>query len=337
MSIVSNRLSASSIQGRLHIDRLFEPHPSCDDGSDVIRGLTRPQKTLPPHYFYDATGSELFEQICTLAEYYPTRTEASILKQYGREIARLTGACELVELGSGSSSKTRLLLDAYQALGHPLRYLPIDVSASILEASANQLLQDYPSLQVHGLVSTYELALQQLQPSPLGKRMLGFLGSTLGNFNPDECEAFFSEITSALTGGDYFLLGIDLQKPADILEAAYNDSQGVTAAFNLNALNHLNWRFKGDFELNLFEHRAFYNQTKHQIEMHLLCRRSHSVHLQALDLTVAFREGETILTEISRKFNLEHQLKYLQSQGLTPLHSWTDCQGWFGVILAQLP
>lgn len=337
MSILSNYpVSLSENNPRLKIDYLSQPHPDDDDGSDVIRGLTQPQKTLPPHYFYDAKGSQLFEQICDLPEYYPTRTEASILQQYGLEIAQLTGACELVELGSGSSTKTRLLLNAYQALGYPLRYLPIDVSSSILEASVKQLLADYPSLQIHGLVSTYQLALQQLNPSPLPARMLGFLGSTLGNFNEDECDAFFSEITSTLAGGDYFLLGVDLQKSPDILEAAYNDSQGITATFNLNLLNHLNWRFQGDFNLNLFTHQAIYNQTKHQIEMYLICQQSHSVHLKTLDLTVTFMEGETILTEISRKFDLQRIQMYLNDQGLTPLKSWTDSQEWFGVILAQL-
>jgi dimethylhistidine N-methyltransferase len=337
MSILSNPSpSVSELYNRLQIDYLYQPHPCCNDGSDVIQGLIQSQKILSPHYFYDAKGSELFEKICDLPEYYPTRTEASILQKYGIEIAKLTGACELVELGSGSSTKTRLLLDAYQSLGYPLRYLPIDVSGSILEISANQLLVDYPTLQIHGLVSTYELALQQLNPSPLPKRMLGFLGSTLGNFNEDECEAFFSEITSTLAPGDYFLLGVDLQKSLDVLEAAYNDSQGVTAAFNLNILSHLNWRFQGDFKLNLFKHQAVYNQEKEQIEMYLICQQSHSVHLDALDLTVTFLEGESILTEISRKFDLQQIQEYLTSQGLTPLQSWTDTKGWFGVILAQL-
>lgn len=329
--------SVASIQTRLHIDYLLNPYISknIDDSSDVIRGLTQPCKSLPPRYFYDDEGSELFERICELREYYPTRTEAAILQQYGIEIAKHTGVCEIVELGSGSSTKTRLLLNAYQSLGYPLRYFPIDVSGSILEESAKQLLRDYPFLHIHGLVSTYELALQQLIPSPLSNRMICFLGSSLGNFNQQECDVFFSQITFALEEGDYFLLGIDLQKPVDILEAAYNDSKGVTAKFNLNMLSHLNWRFGGNFDLSLFEHKAFYNQSEEQIEMHLICKRSHRVHLQALDLTVTFTEGETILTEISRKFDLQQMQQYLKTKGLKPLQSWTDSKQWFGLILCQ--
>jgi dimethylhistidine N-methyltransferase len=322
---------------RLSLENLLCLSASTDGGGDVIRGLTQPQKTLPPRYFYDERGSQLFEQICALPEYYPTRTETAILQQCTLEIAKLTGACELVELGSGSSTKTRLLLDAYQGLGYPLRYAPIDVSAEMLAASAQQLLAEYPALQVQAWVSTYELALQRLLPTPLPARMLCFLGSTLGNFSPDECDRFFSQVGSALAPGDYLLLGIDLQKSAAILEAAYNDSQGVTADFNLNVLQHLNQRFQGNFDLRLFKHWAFYNQTETQIEMHLVCQRSHSVHLAALDLTVSFQAGETILTEISRKFNREQMQAYLEVQGLRLLQAWTDPQQWFGVLLCHQP
>ncbi|HEY9598550.1 MAG TPA: L-histidine N(alpha)-methyltransferase [Cyanophyceae cyanobacterium] len=305
-------------------------------GHDVIQGLSQTPKTLPPKYFYDDRGSELFEQICELPEYYPTRTEAAILRQYGSEIARLTGACELVELGSGSSTKTRLLLDAYNASDYPLHYVPIDVSAGILETSAQQLLLDYPSLHVHALVSTYELALQQLTPTSLPTRMICFLGSTLGNLNSQECDVFFSQITDALEVGEYFLLGVDLQKSKQVIEAAYNDSQGVTAEFNLNMLKHLNWRFKGNFDLDLFEHWAFYNEKLNQIEMHLRSLKAQSVRLEALDLTVEFDAGETIMTEISRKFDLGVIQQELQAKGLKSLHVWTDEQQWFGLILCQM-
>lgn len=304
-------------------------------GSDVIQGLTQTPKSLPPKYFYDDRGSILFEQICELPEYYPTRTEAAILRQYAGEIAQMTGSCELVELGSGSSTKTRLLLDAYDAHAYPLRYVPIDVSAGILESSAQQLLADYPSLQIQGLVGTYELALQQLTPVQLPNRMILFLGSTLGNFNTQECDVFFSQIQSALKVGEYFLLGVDLQKPKPLLEAAYNDSQDITAEFNLNMLEHLNRRFGGNFDTQLFEHWAFYNDELNQIEMHLRCLKPHSVRLEALDLTVNFDEGETIMTEISRKFDLEDIQQELQVRGLTPLKVWTDPKQWFGLILCQ--
>ncbi len=304
-------------------------------GDDVIQGLTQTPKSLPPKYFYDDKGSVLFEQICELPEYYPTRTEAAILRQCAGEIAQMTGSCELVELGSGSSTKTRLLLDAYQTYAYPLRYVPIDVSAGILENSAKQLLADYPSLQIRGLVSTYDLALQQLAPTQLPTRMIFFLGSTLGNFNPQECDVFFSQIQAALKVGEYFLLGVDLQKPKPLLEAAYNDSQGVTAQFNLNILEHLNWRFEGNFDTQLFEHWSFYNDELNQIEMHLRCLKAHTVRLEALDLTVNFELGETIMTEISRKFDLNIIQQELQAQGLKPLNDWTDPKQWFGLILCQ--
>lgn len=328
-------MTSFPIEARLHLEYFLNPNIETEDGKDVIWGLTQPQKSLPPRYFYDDLGSQLFEQICELPEYYPTRTEAWILQQYATELSQITGVCELVELGSGSSTKTRLLLDAYQQLGYPLRYVPIDVSAGILEASAKQLLADYPTLQVYGLVSTYELALEKLTPTPLSSRTISFLGSTLGNFNTIECDRFFSQVTSALEPGDYFLLGIDLQKPKNILEAAYNDSRGVTAEFNLNMLRHLNWRFEGNFDLNLFEHQAIYNTVEAQIEMYLICQRSHRVHLKALDLTVEFAQGERILTEISRKFELKQMQDYLAKQKLKLLQSWTDPKQWFGLLLCQ--
>ncbi|MGB7441211.1 MAG: L-histidine N(alpha)-methyltransferase [Coleofasciculaceae cyanobacterium] len=325
---------------RLEIKRLVSPNAFSQTqtkvGGDVVEGLTQTPKSLPAKYFYDDRGSELFEVICQLPEYYPTRTEALILHQYASEIAQLTGACELVELGSGSSTKTRLLLDAYEALGYPLRYLPIDVSAGILESSADQLLADYPSLEIDGLVSTYELALQRLTPTKLPSRMIFFLGSSLGNLNPQECDVFFSQITAALEVGEYFLLGVDLQKPKELLEAAYNDSQGVTAQFNLNMLNHLNRRFQGNFKPEWFEHKAFYNERLNQIEMHLRCLEAQTVCLRALDLSVQLEAGETIRTEISRKFNLDTIQYELQAKGLKPLHFWTDPKQWFGLILCRL-
>ncbi|WP_405196630.1 L-histidine N(alpha)-methyltransferase [Zarconia navalis] len=305
------------------------------DGQDVISGLTQNPKSLPPQYFYDDRGSQFFEQICELPEYYPTRTEAWILRQFSHEIAKMTGACELIELGSGSSTKTRLLLDAYQALGNKLRYVPIDVSGGILTESACDLLQDYPSLKIQGLVGTYEQALAQLKPTSLPSRMIFFLGSSLGNLTPQKCDRFFSQILAALDMGEYFLLGVDLQKPKQILEAAYNDARGVTAQFNLNMLEHLNQRFAGNFDIQRFEHWAFYNNRLNQIEMHLRCLETHTVCLEKLDLTVEFKARETIETEISRKFNLEVIQRELQVKGFKPLAVWTDPQEWFGLILSQ--
>jgi dimethylhistidine N-methyltransferase len=305
-------------------------------GQEVIQGLTQQPKMLPPQYFYDDRGSQLFEQICELPEYYLTRTETSILQGCAAAIAELTGVCELVELGSGSSTKTRLLLNAYQALGYPLHYIPIDISAGMLQDSAYQLLTDYPTLQIHGLVGTYEQALQHLSNPHLPKRLIFFLGSSLGNLNPAECEQFFHQIRTALQPGEYFLLGVDLHKSTELLEAAYNDRQGVTAEFNLNMLRHLNQRFQGNFDLTQFEHWSFYNQSLHQIEMHLRSLRSQTVELTALNVKVFLESGETIRTEISRKFDLTATQQQLQSIGLNPLQVWTDPNTWFGLLLCQV-
>jgi L-histidine N-alpha-methyltransferase len=321
-------------QPRLQIQQLLD-NTQPDDGTAIVQGLQQPQKSLPPRYFYDDRGSQLFEQICQLPEYYPTRTEAAILTQYAPDIARMTGACELIELGSGSSTKTRILLDAYKALGYPLRYVPNDVSAGILKDSAADLLTTYPTLQIEGIVGTYEQALDHLQPTTLPGRMVIFLGSTLGNFSSAECDQFYAHLARAVAPGEYFLLGIDLQKPPAVLEAAYNDAQGITAAFNLNCLKHLNWRFGSNFNLDWFEHFAVYNPNPGQIEMHLRCLEPHTVTFDHLDFTATFEAGETIHTEVSRKFDLQEIQTYLQQQGLTPLKVWTDSQSWFGMILCQ--
>ena len=326
----------SNIENRLHIEYLLDTKAAAEnEAQDVILGLKRSPKTIPPRYFYDSKGSELFEQICQLPEYYPTRTEAYILEQYAADIARKTLALELVELGSGSSTKTRLLLDAYQSLNSPLYYLPIDVSSSILKDSAYNLLADYPNLKIQGTVATYTQALQQLQDSAFGKRTIIFLGSSIGNLNPIECDRFIDEITLALNPGDYLLLGIDLQKSPKILEAAYNDSQEVTAEFNLNMLQHLNWRFDANFDLDLFTHQAIYNRVENQIEMYLISSQAHIVRLKNLDLIVNFAEGETILTEISRKFDIEEMSKYLETKGLQLIKKYTDYKQWFGLLLCQ--
>lgn len=305
-------------------------------GYDVKQGLTQCPKSLPSKYFYDDKGSELFEQICELPEYYPTRTEASILEVSGREIAQITGLCELIELGSGSSTKTRLLLDAYQDQGNIYKYVPIDVSAGILKASAMKLTQEYPTLKIQGLVGTYAQALTQFQDDSSHVKMLFFLGSSIGNFSPLDYDRFLTKIRAVLKEGDYFLLGIDLQKPQDILEAAYNDSQGITAKFNLNILAHLNHKFQGNFDLNHFYHRAIYNSNKNQIEMYLISQRKQLVELENIDSTIEFQEKEAILTEISRKFDLNEVQKNLEMKGMKTLKIFTDPRNWFGLVLCQV-
>ena len=309
--------------------------PKIDDGSDVIQGLTQTLKTLPCKYFYDDRGSQLFEQITDLPEYYPTRTEQAILETYVSEIIALTGACELIELGSGSSRKTHTLLTAYSQLPDPLHYYPIDVSAGILRSTALDLLATYPQLNVCGVAGTYERALAELPPRIIENRLLMFLGSTMGNLDDRARDIFLTQVQQALQPGEFFLLGVDLQKPIDILEAAYNDSQGVTAAFNLNVLRHLNDRFDSNFNLDNFAHLAFFNPTASQIEMHLKSSIDQTVKLKALDLEISLKADETIHTEISRKFNLPALTDTLTAHALQPLKVWTDPQSWFGLILCQ--
>jgi L-histidine Nalpha-methyltransferase len=306
-----------------------------DNGNDVIQGLRQNPKTLPCRYFYDDRGSALFEQITDLPEYYPTRTEQSILETYATEIVGLTSACELIELGSGSSRKTHILLEAYSKLDTPLHYYPIDVSAGILRTTALDLLERYPKLNVCGLAGTYEQALAQLPPRAIENRMVIFLGSTMGNLADADRDLFLDRVQQALQPGEFFLLGVDLQKPIDILEAAYNDSQGVTAAFNLNILRHLNQRFHGNFNLDRFEHVAFFNTADSRIEMHLKSLAHQTVTLKDLDLEIELQAGEQIHTEISRKFHLPTLTHTLESHALQPLKIWTDPQTWFGLILCQ--
>ncbi|MCC0179695.1 L-histidine N(alpha)-methyltransferase [Waterburya agarophytonicola K14] len=340
----SGNSKQDSVGKRLGIDYLLDIKAiEQDDAKDVISGLKNNPKSIPARYFYDQKGSQLFEQICALPEYYPTRTEASILEEYGVEIIELTKAIELVELGSGSSTKTRFLLDGYRDLDSPLYYTPIDFSGSMLQTTANNLLEEYPQLKIQGKVATYDRALKQLSTYYLGKRTIIFLGSSIGNFDKKECDRFIQRVTNALKPGDYFLLGIDLyaqryplgQKPVEILEAAYNDAQGITAAFNLNMLQHLNDRFQGNFNLDLFKHEAIYNTEQNQIEMYLISQASQSVNLKSLDLTIELKQEEKILTEISRKFDLQSMKEYLSKNQLNLVQTYSDSQQWFGLLLCQ--
>lgn len=306
-----------------------------EDGQDVIVGLTQQPKVLPPKYFYDDRGSQLFEDITRLPEYYPTRTERQILQQYGRAIAAVVGPCDLIELGSGSSHKTRVLLDAYRQQECPLHYVPVDVSGGILEDSARQLLEEYPSLTLHGLVSTYEVALSNLPAKVQNTRLMAFIGSTLGNLSPQACDDFLQQVSESLAIGDYFLLGVDLHKDRSILEAAYNDAQGVTAAFNLNMLHHLNWRFQGDFDPQQFRHVAFYNDRDRQMELYIESLCQQTVTLKTLDLTVPFAQGERLLSELSRKFDVAALAQDLQHHRLRVMKTYTDDKQWFGLLLCQ--
>jgi dimethylhistidine N-methyltransferase len=264
-----------------------------------------------------------------------TRTERQILERSAEEIVHLVGPCDLVELGSGSASKTRILFDAYQQQNCPLRYVPVDVSGGMLEDSARTLLKDYRHLTIHGLVSTYDLALANLPEPKLPRRMIAFIGSTLGNLPPHKAQRFFQNVSQALDTGDYFLLGVDRHKDTATLEAAYNDAEGVTAEFNLNMLHHLNWRFEANFDLTQFRHVAVYNEGDRRIEMYIESLGDQTVTLKALDLTVPFVQGERLMSEISRKFEPDDLAQELSEHGLKVVKLFTDPQQMFALLLCQ--
>jgi len=306
------------------------------DGADVVRGLGARPKTLPPKYFYDAQGSRLFDRITTLPEYYLTRTEQLILSDCARRLGALVGAADLVELGCGSARKTRTIIEALLeqiAPKAPLLYVPIDVSEAALEEGAAGLSAAFPRLAVSGLVATYEAALAELPPRLAPRRLMMFLGSTIGNLDHAESAAFFASVAAALEPGDALLLGFDLAKTPGIIEAAYNDAQGITAAFNLNMLRHLNRRFDGDFDLGRFHHRAFFNAEASQIEMHLVSDDAQAVRLRRLNLAARFEPGETIRTEISRKFRFADMAATVAAQGFRLEERWSDEQEWFALAL----
>ena len=301
--------------------------------ADVRHGLTQPHKTLPPKYFYDARGSELFEEITRLPEYYPTRRERSILAARADEIAAASGADTLVELGSGSSVKTRLLLDGLQRAGSLRRYVPVDVSTSALEGAMDALRPDYPGLDLHGVVADFEHHLALLPDG--GRRMVAFLGGTIGNLTPDERHAFLTDVRQRLHDGDSFLLGTDLVKDERRLVAAYDDAAGVTAAFNKNVLAVLNRSLHADFDPSRFQHVAVWNRSEEWIEMRLRSLTAQTVRIRDLALTVDFDEGEEIRTEISAKFRREKVAAELDAAGYHLDQWWTDGVGDFALSLAS--
>jgi dimethylhistidine N-methyltransferase len=300
---------------------------------DVAAGLRREQKTIAPMYFYDHEGSLLFEQICQQPEYYLTRTETTILREHAVDILDEVGESTIVELGNGNSVKTRLLLDECNRRQHALHYVPIDISESMLRATAASLANDYPRLSIDALATDYLNGLAALPAAR--RRVVLFLGSNLGNFTISEQDQLFARLASSLQRGDYLLLGLDLKKPAAILEPAYNDAAGVTAAFNCNLLRRMNRELEARFDLSAFTHLAFYNAQLSQIEMHLQSTRVQEVAITALNLRVPFRAAETIHTEISRKFDWAELDAQLQPYGFQPRARWTDERGWFLLSLSQ--
>jgi dimethylhistidine N-methyltransferase len=300
--------------------------PSADDlRADVMTGLRRPQKAIPSKYFYDEWGSRLFEQICMLDEYYLTRAEMAILRQLPETITRLLPEhAVVVEFGTGSCAKVRLLLDA---LANPAAYVPIDISRQHLMDAARRIAEDYPSLCVHAICADFTAAVAIPPGVPPGPRIGFFPGSTIGNFTPPEATALLRRIVATLGSNGLLLIGVDLKKDEQRLHAAYNDSKGVTAAFNLNLLHRINREIGSDFDASRFAHLAFYNAAEGRVEMHLVSREDHTVRVGCH--AFAFRTGETIHTENAYKYAPDEFCGLASNSGFVPVSMATDPSGLF--------
>lgn len=302
--------------------------------SEVLAGLcgeSRPRE-LSPKWLYDERGSRLFDEITRLPEYYPTRREREILLAHAGDVARASGADTLVELGSGSSEKTRLLLDALRRTGRLSRFVPFDVSEAFLRRAAEAVAREYPGLHVHAVVGDFERHLGRLPRG--GRRLVAFLGGTIGNLKPAGRARFYAELASGMEPGEGLLLGTDLLKCRERLFAAYNDGAGVTAAFNRNVLNVLNRELGADFEPEAFEHLAPFDEENGWVEMRLISTRPQAVRLPVLERYVNFAEGEVLRTEVSCKFHPEQVEAELSAAGLRLVELWTDAAGDFALSLA---
>lgn len=299
---------------------------------DVRDGLTRTPKSLPPKWFYDSIGSDLFDQITRLAEYYPTRTEALILRERSAEIAAVSGADTLVELGSGTSEKTRMLLAALHDRGALRRFIPFDVDATVLTAAGSAIAAEYPGIEIDAVCGDFEEHLGKIPR--VGRRLVAFLGSTIGNLTPGPRADFLAALSDTLQPGDSLLLGTDLVKDTDRLVRAYDDSAGVTARFNRNVLAVVNRELDADFDLAAFEHVAKWNAAEERIEMWLRATAPQRVRVRDLGLIVEFAAGEEMLTEVSCKFRREGVTAELAAAGLRCTHWWTDPVGDFALSLS---
>ncbi len=334
MEPVIDPACATGAETAITIDSCLHEGEQRTLAEDVLDGLTRPFKELPPKHFYDARGAELFDRICELPEYYPTRTERAILQAHAEPIAATTAAAELVELGSGTAAKTRVLLDALHAAGTLARYIPVDVTEQMVRSCAEELTSEYPGLRVHGVIGDFERHLGRV-PAPDGPRLVVFLGGTIGNFPPGSRRRFLRGIAALLRPGDHLLMGTDLVKDPKVLERAYDDAQGVTAEFNRNLLRVLNRELDADFDPEDFEHVALFDSEHEWIEMRLRARRAHTTTLRELGLSVRFERGEEMRTEISAKFTRERVEHDLVAAGLQ-LASWmTDPQELFALSLSR--
>lgn len=320
--------------GAITIDSHLHQGQARSLADDVLDGLTRPFKELPPKHFYDARGAELFDRICELPEYYPTRTERSILERSAGQLASVTGAAELVELGSGTAAKTRVLLDALYAAGTLRRYVPVDVTERMVRDCALTLTGEYPGLRVHGVIGDFERHLAHLPPAR-GPRLVAFLGGTIGNFTPGSRRRLLRDVAGLLGATDHLLVGVDLVKDTRVLCAAYDDSQGVTAEFNRNVLHVLNRELCADFDPHAFEHVALFDAEHEWIEMRLRASREHTACVRDLGLHVRFRAGEEIRTEISAKFTRERIAGDLRAAGLELVEWLTDPSELFALTLSR--
>ncbi len=316
----------------------FKPHASKIEktfAEEIYSSLNTNPKFITPKFFYDKKGSDLFEKICTLPEYYPTRTEISILENLQAELPSFVDdSFRLVELGSGASVKTRLLLDIFTKMQQTTEYLPIDIS-EILTESSEQLLQDYDNLRITGIIDTYEGGLEFLQNYDDKNNLIIFLGSSFGNFSPSDGKTFLKKINSTMKPGDLFLIGLDLVKDSNILESAYDDAQGVTAEFNLNVLSRINDELDADFNLNNFSHYSTYNKEDQRIEMYLKSLVNQSVIISKSNLSLNLEKNELIHTEYSHKFTLEQIKTLLENSGFKINHTWLDDNTHFSLTLVS--
>jgi L-histidine N-alpha-methyltransferase len=323
------------VTAAITIERCAPAGGAASSLADEIRaGLTRELKELSPRLLYDERGSRLFDRITALPEYYPTRCEREILDRRATEIVTATGARELVELGSGTASKTRALLDAMAGAGTLRRYVPFDVDASVVEACAGELVELYPGLSVHGVVGDFGRDLDRIPGGD--RRLFAFLGGTIGNLYPDERRAFLGRVGGLMTADDRLLIGTDLVKDRAVLEAAYNDSAGVTAAFNRNVLRALNESVGADFDPAAFEHVAFFDEANSWIEMRLRAKGAQLVRIEGAQLELTFEDGEELRTEISAKFTRDAVADELAVAGLRLDEFHTDGGGLFGLAVASL-
>jgi L-histidine N-alpha-methyltransferase len=317
--------AAQTVEEKFLIHNLVKRDPRAGLAEDVRRGLSSQPKRFLPKYFYDQLGSQLFEAICLLPEYYLTRAENEILEHFADEIvSSLDGNTTLLEMGSGSASKTRLIIEALLRKQPGLLFVPVDISASALDSSSRILLQSYPKIRIEAYAADYFAGLAELGKKPRARTLALFLGSNVSNFDPEEALKFLRALRQVLRDGDALLLGADLKKDKSVLEAAYNDALGVTAAFNLNVLARINRELGGNFDLRAFQHRAFYNEAPGRVEIYIESTRDQTVSISQLGIEVQFRTGEQIHTENSYKYDLNDIARLASATGFTHARTWLD-------------